>query len=86
MHSWMLSSLATSSSRASTGKACGNQFARCTQTFGGISRAEDCANAELRELPTDLEANSAVAARDERDLVLGHFSLPIMEEAAKSLK
>jgi hypothetical protein len=60
------------------GKMLRDQLARGTSTFGGVSRAKDDANAELRELSTDLEANSAVASRNESDLLLGHFSAPIM--------
>jgi hypothetical protein len=60
------------------GKMLGDQIARGTTTFGGVSRAKDDANAELRELSTDLEANAAVASRNERDLLLGHFSAPLM--------
>jgi hypothetical protein len=60
------------------GKMVGDQLARGTKTFGGVSRAKDDANAELRELSTDLEANAAVASRNERDLLLGHFSAPLM--------
>src|ERR1700694_6001524 len=58
------------------GKMCGNQFPGGTKTFGGVPRAKDDADAELRELPTGLEANSTVASRHEGDLLFSHFSFP----------
>ena len=55
------------------GKMLGNQFRGGTKTFGGVSRAKNDSNAELRTLSTDLEADSTVRSSYERNLLLSHF-------------